>query len=1226
GDLRRWAYGVGKPINWLTGPAGTGKTAVAYSFCAELERNKRLGASFFCCGTSHECEDVSRILPTIAHQLANRSYPFKDALCRILGETQNIAHRNIEAQLEYLIKIPLLETKESLPKHLVIVIDAPEECSDLRSMRHLLDILFQCVRNLPIKIFLSSRPDPSIMNSSLINESCRMVCLHEIEKQHVKSDILTFLSVRLSDAGLPENALKQMAEESGELFAYAATLARYIISTEPGADKSRRLEAVLGHGMPGRSTGYRGMDDLYRVILEPFLLIHDKMSANRVAEVEDLKQAFWTVLCAREPLPKATLVALTGRLQSWDALSWFRSVLHVSGVEAVSIIHASLPEFIFSTERSGPLVCNKHAHNAYLAKGCFDVMKKQLVFNIGRFTTSCLFDKDVPQLEATLLTSISPELSYACRHWAEHLKRSCPREELLTCLREFLDERLFFWMEVVNLKGWMNYGPGTLMKAQNWVAHAYGEGAGKTRKFLHDACSFVTAFAANPVCQSTPHIYPSLMFISRNSEVWHRYSALVDNHIQVDGTIVRQREGAALATTIIGACVTALAYSPDGVLIAVGTADGDIRLSHTYDCSRVLNSFKAHSSRVNSLAFFPDGDLILSGSQDCTVGVWDIGNFARGQPPQLVRLQKHELPVNSIAIASDGTHFASASDDKTIRLWDLHDHDAPARLLEGHDGGVTSIQISPDSKKLVSGSRDFTVRVWDLSNAKLTDTLQGHEGCVTSVIFSADGKCVTSGSIDGTIREWDIHPGRAGVLPQIFDSFGGHLGGISYLALSSDGKRIVSAGQDRKLLMWDACHGRQIAGPFDGHTGDITALAFSPDDAHVASGSLDRTAKLWDARQSTIFSKLSQGHTNGVTSIASSPDGTLIASGSRDHTIRIWASSDGTSYSGPFIGHNLSVTSIAFSNNKVNACLRLVSGSQDRTVRVWNVWTGTLLFDLIGHGHRVNSAVFSPNDTLIASGSEDRTIRLWDPRKRAPVGNPLRGHENSVTSLAFSGDGCLLVSGSWDQTILIWDVRDGTRIAGPFHGHTDVITCVAFSPDQRLVVSGSWDRKIHVWSLADGTRLPATFEGHTDGITSLALSADGAYLVSGSSDHQIRVWSMSTGRPLTAPLKGHTDHVTSVAFLPDEMRIVSGSLDQTIRVWQVSDGNEQRAWAVNQLGWITEHPSNLVLYPPADLRDIVPRPPNTLTIYPYGSISISSRSGPLNNLWRGPNVPGQAMS
>ncbi|CAE6469784.1 unnamed protein product, partial [Rhizoctonia solani] len=119
--ILQWAKDPsGAKLHWLSGMAGTGKTTIAYSTCRELEQNGRLGASYFCFRASPDCQDVGRILPTIAHQLARKFYPFRSTLCRILGEDPSISQRNISIQFEYLIKSPLLEVKKLLPDGLVV--------------------------------------------------------------------------------------------------------------------------------------------------------------------------------------------------------------------------------------------------------------------------------------------------------------------------------------------------------------------------------------------------------------------------------------------------------------------------------------------------------------------------------------------------------------------------------------------------------------------------------------------------------------------------------------------------------------------------------------------------------------------------------------------------------------------------------------------------------------------------------------------------------------------------------------------------------------------------------------------------------------------------------------------------------------------------------------------------------------------------------------------------
>jgi WD40 repeat protein len=76
-------------------------------------------------------------------------------------------------------------------------------------------------------------------------------------------------------------------------------------------------------------------------------------------------------------------------------------------------------------------------------------------------------------------------------------------------------------------------------------------------------------------------------------------------------TFVGHREG-----------VYALAYSPDGRLLASGGMDGLIKIWDPVT-GRELRTLRGHSGLISSLAYSPDGRLLASGCWDKTVKVWD---------------------------------------------------------------------------------------------------------------------------------------------------------------------------------------------------------------------------------------------------------------------------------------------------------------------------------------------------------------------------------------------------------------------------------------------------------------------------------------------------------------------------------------------------------------------------------------------------------------------------
>ncbi|MBF2020266.1 MAG: tetratricopeptide repeat protein [Hydrococcus sp. C42_A2020_068] len=559
-------------------------------------------------------------------------------------------------------------------------------------------------------------------------------------------------------------------------------------------------------------------------------------------------------------------------------------------------------------------------------------------------------------------------------------------------------------------------------------------------------------------------------------------------------------------------------------------------LNSAMEIAREQNIFQGHDDRVKAVAVSPDGQIIVSGSWDKTLRLWDRQGNAIGQP-----FRGHEGDVTSVAFSPDGQTIVSGSGDGTVRLWNLEGN-AIARPFLGHQGDVTSVAFSPDGQTIVSGGGDGTVRLWDRQGNPIGLPFEGHEGDVTSVAFSPDGQTIVSGGGDGTVRLWDLFGDSIG------EPFRGHEDKVAAVAFSPDGEKIASGSWDTTVRLWDL-QGKTIGRPFRGHEDYVIAIAFDPEGKLIASGSSDKVVRLWDLSGNPIGQPL-RGHTSSVRSLAFSPDGQTVTSASTDKSVRLW-DLRGNALHRPIQGHEVSVWSVAFSPTPVDKEGKeeiFATGGGDGTVRLWDLSGNPIGQPLRGHAGDVTSVAFSPDGQTIASGSWDRTIRLWNLAGN-PIARPFQGHENDVTSVAFSPDGEKIASGSWDKTIRLWDLK-GNLIARPFRGHEGDVTSVVFSPDGEKIASGSWDKTIRLWDLK-GNLIARPFQGHRERVNSVAFSPDGQVIVSGGGDGTIRLWDLS-GNPIGEPFRGHESYVTSVAFNPDGQTIVSGGGDGTIRLWDLS--------------------------------------------------------------------------
>ena len=491
-----------------------------------------------------------------------------------------------------------------------------------------------------------------------------------------------------------------------------------------------------------------------------------------------------------------------------------------------------------------------------------------------------------------------------------------------------------------------------------------------------------------------------------------------------------------------------VAFSPDGKVLAAGTAEGQVRLWRVTDGQPLLTC-EGHLGAVWSVAFSPDGRLLASGSTDGTVRLWEVSTGH-----SLKMLAGHTHQVWSVAFSPDGRLLASGSNDQTVRLWEVSTGQN-LKTLSGHTHQVSSVAFSPDGRLLASGSEDQTVRLWEVYTGQSLKTLSGHTNWVSSLAFSPDGRLLASSSNDQTVRLWEAPTG------QNLRTLSGYTNWVWSAAFSPDGRLLAGGCFDHTVGLWEAATGHSLK-TLAGHVNWVSSVAFSPDSRLLASGSFDHTVGLWDLRNTGQSLETLVGHTNPVWSVAFSPDGRLLASGSNDKTVGLWDLRHTGQSLKTLSGHTHPVRSVAFSPDG----RLLASGSQDETVRLWEVATGHSLKTLAGHTHPVSSVVFSPDGRLLASGSEDQTVRLWE----AATGQSLKtlaGHTHPVSSVAFSPDGRLLASGGLDQTVRLWEVPTGQSLK-TLAGHTNWVWSVAFSPDGRLLASGSADATLKLWDVRTG--------------------------------------------------------------------------------------------------------------------------------------------------------------
>lgn len=572
--------------------------------------------------------------------------------------------------------------------------------------------------------------------------------------------------------------------------------------------------------------------------------------------------------------------------------------------------------------------------------------------------------------------------------------------------------------------------------------------------------------------------------------------------------------------------VTAVAWSPDGSLLATGAPDGVVRVHRRperFDADEPL-VLAGHEGPIWGVAFSPDGGQLASASGDHTVRIHDLGGARRA-----VVLEGHEATVYSVAFAPDGRRLLTASRDRTARLWNTATWAEDGRL-SGHEGTVYAAAFSGDGARIATASFDRTVRLWDAATGGELKRLAGHEERVFHVAFSPDGTTLASASEDGTVRLWNAaEPSEQTVLQHPF-----RVNASAFVA----GGRLATASGDGVLRLWTIADGREVA-RLRGHEAPLWSVACVREDAVVATGSADGAVRLWDVGDDAPPVMRCP---DKVTAVAVSPDGRLIATAIANSTVQLWDAATLTARRLLRSGAG-DVRDVEFSPDG----LTIVGGCDDGAVRIWQVAGDGRPTSLAVHEKRIYGVDLSSDGRLLATASDDRTARLWDRAAGRPAGEPLQ-HPRRVYAVAFSPDGTRLATACEDRVARLWGTADGRELLR-FADHGGPVNWVDFSADGRLLATACSDGGVRLWNTADGG-LAAVLRGPPRQIWKVAFSPDATRIAAVSADGTAQLWDAASGR--AAPLlRGHRDQVWGLAFSVDGRSLVTGAWDGTARLWGV---------------------------------------------------------------------------
>jgi WD40 repeat protein len=257
-------------------------------------------------------------------------------------------------------------------------------------------------------------------------------------------------------------------------------------------------------------------------------------------------------------------------------------------------------------------------------------------------------------------------------------------------------------------------------------------------------------------------------------------------------------------------------FSPDGGLLAAGTASGRVHLFNV-EGWRAWRPLAVSRQGIAAISFSPDGLRLAVGNTAGEVSLWRIpvssSASADTQPttptlPELTLLRRQIVcagRIEGLIYSPDGSRLYIAGADPILQSLDP----ATGLVLASVPGRGQSLDLalSPDGKSVLLVAFESAAELRSARTLEGTRLLIGHGGPVISAAFSPDSSLAATGSSDSSIRIWDVATGRC------LATLDGHVGEVSSLAFFPDGRWMSSAGQDGTARIWDLEYfDRHIAG------------------------------------------------------------------------------------------------------------------------------------------------------------------------------------------------------------------------------------------------------------------------------------------------------------------------------------------------------------------------------------------------------------------------------
>lgn len=155
----------------------------------------------------------------------------------------------------------------------------------------------------------------------------------------------------------------------------------------------------------------------------------------------------------------------------------------------------------------------------------------------------------------------------------------------------------------------------------------------------------------------------------------------------------------------------------------------------------VIRTLYDHLEEVTCLEFHPREAILVSGSRDFTVKLFD---YSKASVKKAFRTITDADQIRCLSFHPTGDYLIVGTKHPVVRLYDVNTAQCFVCSIpsQQHTAAISTVKYAPDAKTYATAGKDGSIKLWDgVSNRCINTFVKAHDGYeISSVTFTRNGK------------------------------------------------------------------------------------------------------------------------------------------------------------------------------------------------------------------------------------------------------------------------------------------------------------------------------------------------------------------------------------------------------------------------------------------------------------------------------------------------------